>query len=390
MPNRYLSRARLPFILLLIQLVVACAGRDTTEKPVELEKFDKEAEFSVLWSSKPGKGIGKHRLMLKPYVGIDTIYIADHKGRLTAIDKETGKTKWQVKTGFPFSGGIGAGAGALFIGTLDGQLVAFWQNNGEQVWQADTRSEVLSVPAFESGIVVVHTTDDSLQAFSVTNGNKIWSHSEVAPSLSLRGSSSPIIHRGGVLSGTDKGRLTTLALRDGTLLGQLPISLSPGRTEIEAMIDVNIPVLVADPVLYLASYHGRIVAIDFINGGKTLWAQDKSIFVEMDIDAEKLYAADELSHITAYNRQTGKNVWIQDKLHARPVSGTTVFEDALLIGDYDGYLHALSVADGRFIARKRLNGSGITARPIIDDDVIYVVTDNGELTALKLETDARS
>jgi outer membrane protein assembly factor BamB len=110
----------------------------------------------------------------------------------------------------------------------------------------------------------------------------------------------------------------------------------------------------------------------------------------MSQDPWNLYVVDDASHVWALSKSAnGSTVWVQDKLHARPVSGVSYLKDSVLIGDFEGYLHALDSSDGRFIARKKL-GSGINVAPIVVDDVAYVLSSNGILSAIKLERKSAS
>jgi outer membrane protein assembly factor BamB len=375
----------------LTALLTACGGNDTTEPPAPLPDLQVEAKFIKLWSNDTGGGTGKYLLKLQPYIAIDAIYVADYKGKLSAINRETGKTMWSVDTGLAVSAGVGGGVGSglLLLGTSNGELAAFWQKDGKPAWRKNLNSEILAPPAVEAGVVVARTTDGNLQAFTASSGETLWSYKLTVPTLSLRGTSRPIIYGGAVLSGTDNGRLSIIALTSGQVLVEIPVAVPAGRSELARMVDIDIPALVDDGVLYVASFQGRVVAV-VLQSGQTLWAANKSVYNDMSLDEENLYLVDENSHIWALHRQSGSTVWMQDKLHARPVSGVAVIENATILADFEGYIHAVDVSDGRFIARHRLDSAGIDIVPLVIDNTIYVLSRGGELTALTLKrTDSK-
>ena len=64
----------------------------------------------------------------------------------------------------------------------------------------------------------------------------------------------------------------------------------------------------------------------------------------------------------------------------RPVT----MQQALVVADYEGYLHWLSAFDGHFMARYETDGSGIIIPPVVHNGVLYVLTRDGELSALKV------
>jgi glucose dehydrogenase len=56
-------------------------------------------------------------------------------GNITAVDYNTGKIKWQVKTPQPMIGGILATAGGLvFTGEGNGKFAAYDSSNGKELW----------------------------------------------------------------------------------------------------------------------------------------------------------------------------------------------------------------------------------------------------------------
>lgn len=365
-------------------LLAACGGTDTADPPSPLPDFTAEAAFETLWKVDTGAGAGDFELHLKPYVTADTVYTADVKGRVSAIDTGNGREKWRNETGLVITGGVGGGGGLLFVGTRDGELVALWQNDGRVAWTSRLSSEALTVPASDLGVVVVRTVDGNLQAFSAATGERLWSYIHPVPTLSLRGNSDPVIFAGGVLAGADNGRLAFLALSNGALLREIPVAVPSGSSELARLIDVDAKPIVEKGIVYTAAFQGRVVALSLENV-QPLWARDLSIYQDMALDGENLYAADEMGHVWAVDRMTGATVWVQDKLHARPVSGTAVYRNAVLVGDFEGYLHALDIADGRFVARTRISGEGINVAPVVDKDVVYVYSRDGELAALTLQ-----
>lgn len=371
-------------LLVLTSGVLGCSGADTTEPPSPLVEFEPEAEFVKLWSTDTGTGADKYLLKLKPYLDGDALYVADHDGLLSAVNRMDGRKLWQVETGLAVSAGVGGGSGMLVLGSSNGEIVAYHQKDGSEAWRAKLSSLMLSVPAVEMGAVVARTVDGSLEAFAATTGAKLWSYKYSVPALSLHGTGSPIVVAGAVLSGMDNGRLSALSLRDGRLLWETPVAIPSGRSELSRMVDVDMPVLVDRGLLYAGSYQGRIVALS-LDGGQIVWAANNSIYNEMSLDQDHLYVADENGHVWSLERLVGATVWMQDKLHARPVSGPALLGRAVIVGDFEGYLHAMDTADGRFVARHRVGDAGINESPLVVDDVAYVLSRDGLLTALKLD-----
>ena len=49
-----------------------------------------------------------------------------------------------------------------------------------------------------------------------------------------------------------------------------------------------------------------------------------------------------------------------------------------------GYLHLLSQVDGHFVGRKKIDGDGLRARPLVVGDWIYAYGNSGKLVGLTI------
>ena len=69
-------------------------------------------------------------------------------GNITAVDYNTGKIKWQVKTPEPMIGGILATAGGLvFTGEGNGKFAAYNSSTGEELWSFGAGAGVNAPPS---------------------------------------------------------------------------------------------------------------------------------------------------------------------------------------------------------------------------------------------------
>jgi alcohol dehydrogenase (cytochrome c) len=69
-------------------------------------------------------------------------------GNITAVNYDTGKIKWQVKTPEPMIGGILATAGGLvFTGEGNGKFAAYDSSNGKELWSFRAGAGVNAPPS---------------------------------------------------------------------------------------------------------------------------------------------------------------------------------------------------------------------------------------------------
>ena len=59
------------------------------------------------------------------------------------------------------------------------------------------------------------------------------------------------------------------------------------------------------------------------------------------------------------------------------------------MGDGDGYLHLLSQVDGSQAGRYKMGYGAIKAQPVVDGDLIFVLSADGQLMALQEKAPAK-
>ncbi len=368
-----------------LALLIACSAKSNVEPPSPLIDFPPTAQVKRIWSTQVGRGDSKRLVSLSPLVHNDIVYVADPSGRVSAFAIDSGKQIWSVETKIPIGGGVGFGDDLILLGSKDGQVFALEPNTGASRWVSAVSSEVLASPAALSGVVVVQTIDGKIFGLSSRDGSQLWMQQRTEPSLSLRGTSSPIISRGVALSGFASGKIVAFEIESGRLLWERTVAHPSGSSEIERLVDVDSTPLVVGSTLFAASFQGNIVAID-MRTGRTLWSRDVSTYTGMDADQQNIYLTDESGNVFALDQRTGTSLWRQDKLHARLLNAPTLVAEYVAVGDVAGYVHWLSKDTGQFAARMRGTNGAIRSRGVAAGSTLFVQSQKGQLAALQIRT----
>ncbi len=373
--------------MVLVPALNACSwlkgGESNIEPPAALVEFRASATVKETWSRDIGAGAGKYFLKLQPSMAGTTIYTTDSRGRVSALEKETGRLLWEARLKNKISAGVGLGDGLVLVGTAKGELIALAQDSGKRLWTASLSSEILSPPAVDLGTVVAQTVDGKVFALSATDGQFLWRQERSEPALSLRGTSAPLAIGGIVLTGFASGKLAAFQLKDGHVLWEIPVAEQRGRSEIERLVDVDVQPLVVDKLMYAAAYQGKLIAFNLENG-RIVWSRDISAYSGMDADTSNIYITDDKGTVLALDIHTGATVWKQEQLHGRALSAPVVTGDYIAVGDFEGYVHWLARADGQFAARYRPARAAVLVKPVADSAQLYVYSQNGSLSALHL------
>ena len=364
--------------------MMSASNEDETAPPKELEEISNEVALTPVWQEKVTEGKGEHFLKLEMVLSDGKLFVADRRGQVIALDQKSGAKLWEVETELPISGGLEVGYEHVFFGTTDADVVALKLSDGDTAWTAQVSSEVLSTPRFSEGFVVVRSIDGAINALDAAEGTEHWSYVRDVPALSLRGTSSPVVKSGGVISGYANGKLVVLRLKDGLQIWETSVAVARGRGALSRMVDVDSDPLAGERYIYAATFNGGVVAVD-VRSGKIAWRRSEmSSYKKMIADWVSIFVVDVNNHIWSADQNDGSINWQQDSLENRQLTPLVQVNDYLLTADYEGYVHVLNASDGALVGRFKVSDVAIAATPLLDDGLIYVQDINGEITALSL------
>jgi outer membrane protein assembly factor BamB len=379
---------RLIFLIVASLSMVGCdtiadltKGKDNAIPPTPLTDIEPSISLRTHWSKNVGKGGNRNFVNLKPAFADGVIYVASRDGTVLAVDALSGSVRWEVSTNTPLGAGPGVGDGMVLLGSSEGEVIALSITDGKEQWRSEVTSEVLSVPSTAAGIVVARAIDGRLFGISALDGSRLWTYDRTVPTLTLRGSSSPVISGGLVIYGSDGGKLSALSLKAGLPLWEKSIAFPSGRSELDRIVDIDGNPLIVNGVVYAASYQGSIVALE-LETARTLWSKDLSTASDMGIDRYNLYVTDTDGNVWALDRRNGASLWKQDKLQYRSVTAPAVVNGYVVVGDFEGYQHWLSTDDGHFVGRTNIDSDGISTPAVTDGKTAYTYSTRGELAAV--------
>ena len=156
--------------------------------------------------------------------------------------------------------------------------------------------------------------------------------------------------------------------------------LSPpsGRSDLERLADVDGTLAVVGQDIYAAGYQGRLASVAS-ESGQILWARDISTHVGVGVDFANVYSLDGEGELIALLWRNGDEVWRQDALLRREPTTPVAFDNAVAIGDFEGYVHLFSNVDGRPVARIRVGKGLLSGAPVVIGNKLYVQSESGSL-----------
>ncbi len=372
-------------ILLLVVcsffLLAACHRKPSETMP--LTNFQTTLPVQTVFITTAGNGAKKEYLRLKPAVIGNQIYTSSYSGKVMAVNASNGRILSIIYTHQPLTTGITADANNLYVGTKKAEVLALNRANGRIVWRTPLSNEVLASPAVDDSYVFVKSLDDHVYALDKQTGQPVWTYREETPNLILRGGKAPQLAGDLVVVGFADGQVAAFNRHSGQLVWKRAIAEPKGTSDVAQMVDVSSSLMIRDGVIYAATYQGALVAVS-LRTGDPIWQQSISSYAGLTVDENNVYLTDANSFVWAFDRRNGQVVWKQDRLAGRGLTGPVIVGSALVIGDNKGYVHWLSTSDGRFLARTRVDKSGLVAPAEVEGNAVYLYSNAGKLAKFQV------
>ena len=370
--------------------VAACSKDKSIDQPAKLTPLTASLRVQRVWTAAvDDKKAVALRLGLGLSVAGNRVYAAGHRGDVVAIDITSGRVAWRARTRAPLSGGTAASGELVLAGSSDGQLFALNPADGAIRWKVRLNGEVLAPAAISERLIAVRTVDGKLHALSPADGHELWSQEQQVPRLSLRGTARPVIVGDLVLCGFDNGKVLAANMNDGSVQWEATITPPHGRTELERLADIDSAVRVSGQDVYTVGFQGR-VAMLALETGQMWWSREASSYRGLTLDDDALYMATADGELVALKARTGAEIWRQKALLHRGLSAPAIMAQAVVAGDFQGYVHWLDKASGALAARVATGKVRISTAPVVVDNMVLVINDRGQISAFRVTSLARA
>ncbi len=354
-------------------------SNESRYQPVELTEYQAQVQPQIAWTVSIGSGSGHG---FTPVLAQESIFAATPDGQVVRVNAATGAVEWRVKLDKALAGGVGVGEGLVAVTTRDGQVQVLDASNGEARWSSRTSTISTTPPVIGSGVVIVRGDDFRVQGFNVADGALVWSYVRTNPEMSLKTNSRMVFADARtVLAAVPTGRLVALDVTNGRLSWEVLASTVKGPTDLDSVTDV-----VGQPILYgneacFASYQGNVVCYNFTQKGPALsWAQPFSSAVGVDATPNAIVSAAIDGTVALFARQNGQTVWADRTLANRGLTNPIVFNNYVVVADYEGYAHFFDFNSGTLLGRVSLGDSDPVVSPLIaTPNGVVAQTGDGDL-----------
>lgn len=384
--HRWSRRAWLVCGGFAIILLAGCSSSDTFEQPAPVPEIVESVELDEVWDMSVGDGHDGEFLQLAPLYTGELIYAASADGVVLGASADTGEVLWRRELDTRILAGVGGDMRQLYLVSGDAGLMALSLESGEPLWEVALPNEAIAAPRSNGDVVVAQTIDGKVLAYDTASGEKRWQYDGVVPVLTLRAAAAPLVGSEMTLVSFASGRLFALASDSGQPLWQYTVGEPQGRTELERLVDVTSEPLILDNAALVTGYQGKLALVD-LRSGQEIWSRSASSLHSPMVGNGNIYVSEANGNIVAYEGATRNEIWTQDKLAWRQTTQPVVLGDHLIVGDFEGYIHILSLEDGRLVGQLEYDDEGLRV-PMqrLQDNRLLVFGNSGEMTVFELRS----
>ena len=376
------------FLSVILILISSCSTLafwdDDTEdeviEPVALQSFKNEYPLSIEWkkSFKGENDLGS----FKPSFYSGNMLVADPEGNIASLNPQSGKENWKINLNRELASGVASGFGKLVVSDLNGFVIAVDIDTQEIIWEKNIGGEVLSNAVVSASLILVKNSVGELVALSTASGETKWSFRSQLPALTVRGTGESIIENGIVFSTFDNGRLAAFQLETGFFLWDAPISFVEGSSELENLIDGDSAPVLAKQLIFATNYQGNLTAFDVVQK-RPVWNADASSFYSPIVTNNMIMVIQDDGSILSFSLANLSPSWTSEEYLRRQLSSGVAYKNLLLVGDLDGYVHAINPMTGITVGRKKVSGNPIM-NIVTFRDFAYVIDQESNVVAIQL------
>ncbi len=371
--------------------------------------------LSQAWSVSIGEGSSATaRLGAEPVIADGRVYTIDTRATVRAFDAGNGAQIWSTQVrgeNSPsealFGGGVAFSNGRIYATNGAGDAAALDAATGAVVWTVKPGGPLRGAPTVGNENVYVVSQDNQLYALNAANGETRWTGTGSFEQANVFGTASPAFAQSTVVAGFSSGELTAYRYENGQVVWQDALARTGISTVVGTISDID-----ADPVIdqgrvFAVGQGGRMVAVELITGQRaweiniagtsTPWVAGDWVFVVTD-RAQLLAIARAsgrvrwISQLPAFRRAPEQREASRTDIAAgrtgrlRPGEGAIFWRGPVLAGnrlilaDSYGNLAFVSPTDGRILSYLPTR-EPISFAPVVANNTLYILHDNGRLTA---------
>lgn len=353
--------------------------------------------LNLVWSADIGSGADATRAVLaEPIVIGGRVLTLDSDSNLRAFDLQSGRLVWDLdltpdeEDDDLFGGGIASDGRLIYVTTPFQEVQALDPSNGALVWVVDLQAPLRTAPSVSDGRVFVVTVTNQLFVLAADDGRELWTYSGVTELAGLLGGASPAASGFDLVVPFSSGDLIAFNVESGAVNWTESLAGGARSESLSQLADIRGRPAIDRDLAIAVSHSGVTAAIDLVSGGR-VWSQKFGGNQSPWVAGDYVYLLTRDGELICLTRAEGRVRWVQvlprfedeeDNEGAIYWVGPVLGSDRLIVAGSHGQALSISPYTGEILGSIDLP-DGTHVPPVIAGDILFIVTDSGELLALR-------
>jgi outer membrane protein assembly factor BamB len=374
-----------------------------------IQHVDAAPGLSVAWKRSIGRASGKgYYITAPPVAAAGRIFVMDAAANVSAHDAQTGAQIWRTnvrpndgkRDREAFGGGVAYADGKLYVSSGHREVVQLDAATGALGWRTRTEQPIHAAPTVTGGRVIVVAIDNTLLTFDAATGAAGWTYQALSEPARILAASSPAVSGDTVVAAFGSGELVALRQQNGADLWTSALSRTSQTSALSEIRDIPGRQVIAGGDVFAVSHSGVFAATD-LRTGDARWTLPVVGVTTPWAAGDVVYVISRDGLLVCASRENGQIYWIRDLNEGRKVRKTGGFlgigrrpapkpvwsspilaNNRVITAGSTGELVAVNAKTGVVEKKERL-GAPVLIGPIALGPTIYLVSDKGQLIALR-------
>ena len=368
-------------------------------------------ELETIWKRDVGAASPRRARLTSPPIAADgRLFVIDAEAHVSAFDMENGDSLWDAELApdvrekfrvremfsrpklaeIGFGGGVAYDGGRLFVTSGFRFVAALDAETGEELWRYETDAPIRTPPTAHRGEVYVVTITNELIAFNQNSGEKTWGFQSFEENARILSSASPAAAGDLVVAPFSSGEVVAYLAGTGRPVWNDTLSQSASLTALASLNDIAGSPVIDRGLVYVISHAGKLTAID-IRSGQRVWEAPIAGVQMPWVAGDFIFVVSVDAELVCLSREDGAVIWVSqlpryenEKKRTGRISwaGPILAGGNLVLVSTRGEAAKVDVATGEILDTEKISGGSIVP-PIVADETIFVLTEKGDLLALK-------